>query len=153
VRLRSCLLSLVTALSLVGMIGMIGIVGVTSVPAQANTTREARFVARINDVRAGHGLAPLRERAGLTRYARQHSAAMSRAGQLFHTSDFNVVCCWSVVAENVGVGFSVGGVHRALMASAPHRANILDPRMRAVGVGAVKRGGRVWVTQIFKLPR
>lgn len=146
-RLRVCLLSMLTVVSLTGSVGL------TSAPAGATTTREARLVARINAARAEHGLAPLRVRAGLTRYARQHSAAMSRQGYLFHTSDFTVLCCWSVIGENVAVGLGVNQVHRGLMSSAPHRANILHPAMRAVGVGAVKRGDRIWVTQVFKRPR
>jgi hypothetical protein len=38
------------------------------------------------------------------------------------------------------------------MHSAPHRANILDPRMRQVGVGIVKRDGALWVTEVFRDP-
>lgn len=146
-RHRVSLLSLLTALSLTGTIGL------TGAPAQANTTPEARFVSRINEARVSHGLRPLREQSGLTTYARRHSRAMASQGQLFHTSDFSVVCCWSSIGENVGVGFGVKGVHRALMRSAPHRANILSPTMRVVGVGVVRSGGRIWVTQVFKQPR
>jgi uncharacterized protein YkwD len=146
-RLRISLLSLLTAVSLTGPVGL------TSSQAAANTTREARLVASINAARADHGLRPLKMREGLTRYARGHSAAMSRQGQLFHTSDFTVLCCWSAIAENVAVNFGVKRVHRSLMASAPHRANILHPAMRAVGVGVVKRDGRLWVTQVFRAPR
>jgi uncharacterized protein YkwD len=147
VRFRISLLSLLTAVSLTGSVGLL------TTPVEANTTREARLVARINEARADHGLRPLRMREGLTRYARQHSAAMSRQGQLFHTSDFTVLCCWSAIAENVAVNFGVDRVHRSLMDSAPHRANILHPAMRAVGVGVVKRDGRLWVTQVFRAPR
>jgi uncharacterized protein YkwD len=146
-RLRISLLSLLTAVSLTGSVGL------ASSPAAAATTREARLVALINDARADHGLRPLRVSSGLTRYARQHSAAMWRQGYLFHTSDFTVVCCWSAIAENVAVNFGVKRAHRSLMMSPGHRANILHPSMRAVGVGAVRRDGRLWVTQVFRAPR
>ena len=38
------------------------------------------------------------------------------------------------------------------MNSSAHRANILDRRWRGVGVGVVKSGGRLWVTEIFRQP-
>ena len=38
------------------------------------------------------------------------------------------------------------------MGSAPHRANILNPRMRQVGVGVRGAGGQLWVTEIFRKP-
>lgn len=142
------MLSLVTAVLLTGLPVLVG-----APTASAGTTREAEFVSRINAVRLAHGLRPLRVRESLTTYARSHSRAMSRQRTLFHTADFSVVCCWSAIAENVGTGFGVRQVHRAFMASAPHRANILDPQMRAVGVGVVSVGDRLWVTEIFRQPR
>ena len=36
------------------------------------------------------------------------------------------------------------------MASAPHRANILDRRMEQVGVGFVLVNGQLWVTEVFR---
>ena len=74
------------------------------------------------------------------------------AGQrtLFHSTSYATMCCWAAVAENVGTGYTVRGVHRALMRSAPHRANILNRRMRQVGVGVVFSGGRLWVTEVFR---
>jgi uncharacterized protein YkwD len=38
------------------------------------------------------------------------------------------------------------------MASAPHRANILDRDYTQVGVGAIVRDGRVWVAEVFRRP-
>jgi uncharacterized protein YkwD len=55
----------------------------------------------------------------------------------------------AALAENVGVGDTLGKVHNALMASSSHRKNILSSRFRTVGVGVVRSGGRVWVTQLF----
>jgi uncharacterized protein YkwD len=147
VRRRIGLLALLTAASLAGSGAL------TNAPAEASSDRQARLVARINDARAVHGLPALAVSERLTTYARKHSVAMWRQRQLFHTSDFGVICCWSLIGENVAVGFGTGQVHRGLMASPPHRSNILHPAMRAVGVGAVKRDGRIWVTQVFTRPR
>ncbi|MGH8892953.1 MAG: CAP domain-containing protein [Actinomycetes bacterium] len=147
-RPRVMLMSALTALCL----GATALAGAPAAQA-GTTTAEARFVARINKARANHGLAPLRVRSDLTRYARRHSASMSRLGTLYHTSNFSIVCCWSSISENVGHGGGVRRVHRAFMASPSHRANILDPRKRALGVGVVFTGGRLWVTEVFRQPR
>lgn len=139
-----CLFTLIASTSAVGLV---------STPASAQKTVEAKFVQRINDARARHGLPRLRVRAGLTDYARKHSRAMSRQRTLFHTSNFSVICCWSSISENVGQGFGVRSVHRGFMHSATHRVNILDPSKKAVGVGVVRSGDRIWVTEVFRRPR
>lgn len=146
-RLRMCLLSVLTALSLTGATGL-----VTAPAAGAQTTAEAKFVQKINNVRARHGLAPLRARAGLTRYARDHSRSMAGGRSLFHTTSFSSLCCWSSISENVGTGAGVRSVHRTFLRSVGHRANILDPNKKAVGVGVVRSGDGIWVTEVFRQP-
>jgi uncharacterized protein YkwD len=131
VRNRHASLSLlVAALVAVSLI----LVGVA--PASATTSREARMAS-----------------PDLMSAARAHTTSMAGSRTLFHTASFSSLCCWEAVAENVGYGFSVRGLHRQLMRSAPHRANILNPRMRQVGVGIVERNGALWVTEVFRDPR
>ncbi len=141
---RPALMSLL-ALTLVGSTALVG-----APPADATTTRAARMVEKINTARANHGLPPLRTSPDLMAAARTHSAAMSGQGLLFHTASFSSLCCWNAIAENVGMGYSVLGLHRAFMHSAPHRANILDRRMEQVGVGFVSVNGQLWVTEVFR---
>ena len=121
-------------------------------PVSAGTTREATMLAKINNARANHGLRPLTLSGDLTSVARSHSQQMASSATLYHTSSFSSICCWSAIAENVGMGGSLRTVHRAFLHSAAHRANILDRRMRQVGVGIVSSGGTVWVTEIFRRP-
>jgi uncharacterized protein YkwD len=118
--------------------------------ASAATTREGRLLAKINATRTSHGLAPLHEKPYLTRYARHHARQMAARGGLFHTADFGVLCCWSVIGENVGYNSTVPRMHRAFLASPPHRANILNPAVRQAGIGIVKVNGELWVTEIFR---
>jgi uncharacterized protein YkwD len=125
---------------------------VGAAPAAAITTREAAMLAKINDARAAHGLRPLALAGDLSTIARSHSRQMASATSLFHTASFSSICCWSAIAENVGTGDSVRTVHRAFLSSSDHRSNILDARMRQVGVGIVAVGGQVWVTEIFRRP-
>jgi uncharacterized protein YkwD len=144
---RSALLSLLIAAVLVASTAFVG-----AAPASAMTNREARLVAKINAVRANHGLPALRTSPDLMSAARAHTVAMAGQRTLFHTASFASLCCWASVAENVGRAFTVREVHRAFLRSAPHRANILNSRMRQVGVGVVSVGGRLWVTELFRQP-
>ncbi len=146
-RLFPSLLTLLAALAVAAGTTLVG-----AAPASAVTTREAAMLAKINNARAAHGLRPLRLSAELSTLARTHSRQMASSTTLFHTASFSSICCWSAIAENVGMGDSVGGVHRALMRSSAHRSNILDGRMRQVGVGIVAAGGQIWVTEIFRRP-
>jgi uncharacterized protein YkwD len=57
-----------------------------------------------------------------------------------------------MIGENIAYNASVRRVHRAFMRSPGHRANILNPHIRRVGVGIVERAGQLWVTEIFTKP-
>jgi uncharacterized protein YkwD len=146
---RCIVLSLSTALLSVALLA-VQLPGASA--ATAATTREAALLSKINHARAVHGLPPVRANASLMTYAHSHAAAMAASRQLFHTSNFSVVCCWSAIGENIGRDWTIKRVHRALMRSPGHRANILDARMRRVGVGVVERYGQLWVTEVFSKP-
>jgi hypothetical protein len=51
--------------------------------------------------------------------------------------------------ENVALGGDTVTVHDALMHSPHHRDNILDPEFNAVGIGVVRTGRGIYVTQDF----
>ena len=87
-----------------------------------------------------------------------HSHDMARARQLRHndayfTDENRQRLDARTLGENVAVGASSGEIHRALMASEPHRANVLDPRFTVIGIGAVQNERGWWVTQDFVQPR
>jgi len=147
-RLRSLALSFLTLALVAATTTLIG-----PSPASAATTRESRLIAKINATRVAHGLRPLQIRSDLMTAAKRHTRSMADTQTLFHTASFNGLCCWSLMAENVGYGFSVSGLHQQFMGSAPHRANILNPQLRQVGVGIVSSGGALWVTEVFRDPR
>jgi hypothetical protein len=132
------------------LIAAAGVV-VTARPAAANAS-ESALVSKINAARTSRGLAPLTVSSDLTSAARSHSAAMQRQRTLFHTSNWSAICCWRAIAENVGTGTSVTQVASLFMSSSGHRANILDSRMRQVGVGVTSSNGILWVTEIFRQP-
>jgi uncharacterized protein YkwD len=142
---RYTLLTLLTAALLAALTGLVGVA-----PASASTTREARLIAKINYARAHHGLRPLTVSRDLTAAARTHSAAMAGSDLLFHSSTLSALCCYRLIEENVGEGATLAIVHYAFMHSAPHRANILNSRVRQVGVGVVSSGGELWITEVFR---
>jgi uncharacterized protein YkwD len=148
VRIQRFMLSLLAAVAVTASTALVG----AAPPAGAFTTREGKLLTKINNSRASHGLRPLRLSSDLSTTARHHSRQMASSATLFHTANFATICCWSSIAENVGMDYSIRDLHRALMHSSVHRANILDPRMRVIGVGVVSSGGRLWATELFTRP-
>ncbi len=123
--------------------------GVSNLPTIAGAT-----ICLVNRERAERGLPGLRENADLDRAAAGHSADMVTAGYFDHTgsqgdgpmarilaSGYMTACSRCAVGENIGAG-GTGSSTPAEMVAAwmgdpPHRANILDPGFRDIGVGAV----------------
>ena len=118
----------------------------TSGSAQAARAGETRFAAMVNDTRVTALLPPLVLKDRLCERARKHSRRMAERGTVFHSSVTSVLN--GSVAENVGVGNSLGDLHRQFLASPGHAQNILGSYTRT-GVGVVRSGGRLWLTQIF----
>lgn len=129
----------------------------TAVPAAdaaIDPAREADFIALVNVERAKHNLPGLTARTDIRSVARDHSVTMAREGRLHHNPNFSrEITNWQTVAENVGRGPSVESIHRALMNSEGHRANILNSRVTEIGIGVEIRDGHVWVTQNFRRPQ
>ena len=113
----------------------------------APTPVERRVVALFNNVRAQRGLPRLQVAPSLTRAARAHSQEMLGRGYFAHSSasgerfDRRVrrFAVLPLVGEIIGWGSGpLGGpesVVRAWMGSPGHRAILLDPAFRVVGVG------------------
>lgn len=125
----------------------------TAHPAGASVSAESTITAKLNGARAARGIARLSVRSALVDVARAQARRMAVRSELYHNPNLTRdVKNWRVVGENVGYGPSAGTVHVAFMHSAPHRANILDRSYTQVGIGAVVRGGRVWVAEVFRRP-
>jgi uncharacterized protein YkwD len=123
--------------------------GVTTSSAQLRVA----LLGQINSFRAAHGLARLRVSRPLTGVAGAHSAQMARVGYFSHDSangqSFSARIStvypargyrsWTV-GENLVWGGPVLGAAQAFrlwLGSPPHRANLLNPRWREIGLGAV----------------
>jgi uncharacterized protein YkwD len=126
--------------------------GPVASPAEATTRPEERLFALINQAREKRDRPRLRLSTYLSGKAHRHSVRMADAGWIFHHSCLSCLGSgldWRAIGENVGVGGTVRSVHRALMNSRSHRRNILSRAFDRVGVGVVRSGGRVWITEIF----
>ena len=114
---------------------------------------ERGFAKRINDVRGVAKRGMLRLDPELSKAARLHTREMPNQGKVSRTPSDKLsrrVSNWSVLGENVGVGGDVEGRHEAFMASPTRAENVLYDSFRHVGVGTVKKDGKLWVTVIFE---
>lgn len=114
---------------------------------------ERRFARKINGERTLDQVGKLRLDPELSKAARVHTRAMVRKNDLYHTPSDTLrkrVTNWTILGENVGVGNRVSSLHNAFMNSPAHRDNVLYPTFGHVGVGVLKKGGRMWVTIIFE---
>jgi hypothetical protein len=114
-----------------------------------------RMLELINRDRAVAGLGGLSlddEAGGI---AVSWSREMAGAGDISHNDDYLSEESLrrldaSKVGENVAHAGAVDEIHSMLMDSPPHRANILDPDFRLVGVGAVRSDdGSLYLTEDF----
>lgn len=130
-------------------------------PAGARTVfqhdaAEKKLVHRINHVRANHGLEPMRAVTRLTRAATRHSNSMAKVGyfrhELRHKGKWKPFGTWIrwywpgpdytswSAGENLAWGAPDISASRTVtnwMNSPGHRANILNPLWRYIGVAAV----------------
>ena len=122
--------------------------------AMATTTAEYTEASYVNHDRANHGLRGLKLSGWVSELAHRHSLRMWSQHRLFHDCLYCLLRSngWSVMGENVGYASSLRGMNRIFMNSPPHRANILTKGFTRMGVGVVRAGGMVWVTEIFFRP-
>ena len=114
---------------------------------------EKCMMRRINRARHRHGMGRLHWDKQLGYVGRRHARRMAERGYIFHDSRLGSrVTRWRVLGQNVGRGGGCKVLFRAFMHSAKHRSNILG-HWRYVGVGAKRRGGRVYVHHVFELYR
>ncbi len=127
-------------------------------PAHAHAGRqlsalESGVLEQINFIRTEHGLKPLRINARLTQAAAQHAQEMGADGYFEHASA-DGAAFWKRIARYYrSAGHAYWSVGENLLWSSPdvgsaqalqlwmnspeHRANILAPRWREIGIAAV----------------
>jgi uncharacterized protein YkwD len=137
-------------------------VGSGASAASFSGVSESRILGAMNRVRAASGLPPLHVSGKLHAAARSHSADMMRRGYFGHGSFGRRMSAHGVQAPVVGENLAWGTgpyatpkvIVQEWLASPEHRANLLRPGFRWVGVGSavgtfVGRSGATVVTADF----
>jgi uncharacterized protein YkwD len=120
---------------------------------------ERQLLDMANTERTRAGLAPLKTDEGLVRAARAHAIKMAAQQQLSHQFSGEPSLADRISAnstlhldregENVAAAPDAEDAQRALMASPPHRDNLLSPNFNVAGIGVVRKGTRLFVAQDF----
>jgi uncharacterized protein YkwD len=122
---------------------------------------ERELLDKANADRAKADLPPLKMDEGLVRAARAHAAVMAAQRHISHQfsgepSPGDRIAAVSnlhlkLMGENVAVAPNVEDAHDALMASAPHRDNLLSSQFNVAGFGVFRQGHMIYVAQDFGL--
>jgi uncharacterized protein YkwD len=131
--------------------------------ARVDEDIERELVRLANEERAQAGVPALEVDGRITATAREHARRMAERNELAHQFPGESPLMerlaqsevrFDAAAENVSSSESAAESHAGIMRSPPHRRNLLNPRYNTVGVGVVRRGSLIFVTQNFvhKLP-
>lgn len=120
---------------------------------------EAELLQWANAARAQMGLAPFQSDAGLVNAARAHTEIMADHQQLSHQFPAEPALLLRVAAstslhldsagENVAYAGAPDRVQDLFMHSAAHRANLLSPGFNFAGIGVIRSGDTLYVTEDF----
>jgi len=120
---------------------------------------ERQLLEMANAERTRAGLAPFKIDDGLVRAARAHAAEMAAQNQLSHQFSGEPALPQRLAAssplhleatgENVAMAGNPEQAHQALMASPPHRENLLRPGFNVAGFGVFRSGHMIFVAQDF----
>jgi uncharacterized protein YkwD len=105
------------------------------VAAVVAATPQTTTIQLLNQERAAHGAPPLHADAGFARTARRHSRAMVAHHSFRHGSFATRGTRGEDIAWGEGAQSTPQAIVSAWMASPPHRATLLNPAYRRVGIG------------------
>ena len=144
-----CAARLFTIMLLVAVVLSANLIVVHAAPETAPAER-ALFDAA-NRERSAQGLAQLRWDNALANAARKHAQLMAERNTLSHQFPGEPAvqdraraagARFTEIAENVAEGASADVIHASWMHSPPHRANLLDPELTAIGIAVVGTASR-----------
>ena len=120
--------------------------------------REQRIFELTNQDRTAQGLQPLRWDRSLAAAAAVHVDRMKDEKSLLHQypgePDLQARAAQSgahfqAIAENIATGPTAEAIEKQWMTSVPHRQNILDPQMNAIGIAVVVKNGYLYAVEDF----
>lgn len=126
---------------------------------------EAKILELTNAARKDKKLPPLKLSPLLTEVARKHSTNMAKQHKLDHMLDgkgtkerlkdagYRFLAWGENIFFNRDYSEAAAEGFKWWMGSKPHRANILEPRLREIGIGLARDDkGHVYFTQVFGTP-
>jgi hypothetical protein len=125
---------------------------------QSRDVRAQEIFSLTNQDRQDHGLPALRWDTALSLAAMSHADRMVRERSLSHRYPGEAELVeraaaagvhFRAIAENIAMGPNPEGIEHQWMNSIPHRSNILDPKMDAIGVAVEERGGYLYAVEDF----
>lgn len=131
----------------------------------AESNLEEELLTATNRQRIRHGLDPLVPDGALMQIARAHSDEMAEQGFISHDQPSGNLevrmhragYLYEVVRENVARAGTLSLAQNLLIASPPHRNNILAADVTRVGIGIVRYPSpldrHLYITEIFAVPR
>ena len=128
--------------------------------ARAQKADEAtqRIFELTNQDRTAQGLQPLHWDRSLAAAAAVHVDKMKDEKMLSHQypgePDVQARAAqagahFRAIAENIAVGPGAEAIEKQWMNSVPHRQNILDPEMNAIGIAVTKKNGYLYAVEDF----
>ena len=130
------------------------------------TPEEEKILELTNEARKEKKLPPFKVSPLLTKLARKHSANMAKQRKLEHTLDgkgpeqriresgYPYVSWAENIVMNRDTPAGIKQCFQWWMESPPHRANILKPGLREIGIGMARTDkGQIFFTQVFATPR
>lgn len=126
---------------------------------RAQADSDARRVFNLtNQDRQQQGLPLLKWNPALAAAAEAHAQRMLREPSLSHqysgeldlmTRAARAGAHFRAIAENIAIGPTPDSLENQWMHSTPHRTNILDPKMNALGVAVLRRGANLYAVEDF----
>jgi hypothetical protein len=122
------------------------------------SSAEKRIFDDLNHERTRNGLPMLEWNEQIAAAARIHAGLLRENNRLSHQFQGESALSerlgatgvrFTVAAENVAIAGYIEDVDLALMGSPGHRANMLNPKYNAVGIGVAEHAGKIYVTQDF----
>jgi len=122
------------------------------------TVAEQYLLTAANQERAAQGLPALHLDAALSEASAFHAEQMAEHDDISHQfpnepdledRGANAGAHFSLIAENVGEAPTSVIIHNLWMNSPPHRANLLDPEVNAIGIAVVERDGELYAVEDF----
>ena len=125
---------------------------------RTGSVAEQYLFSAANAERAQRGLPPLKWDETLHRAAQRHAGEMAARESISHQYPGELDLAgrgreagarFTVISENVAEAWSAPVIHDAWMQSPDHRANLLDPRVNAVGISVIRRGEQLYAVEDF----